>query len=279
MSTMKRVLLSLSLFCLAVLLASASSGKPVPKPAAASSGRELMAQSLSLHLALAGLVKPEAPRVVDGFLVLSVAGPYRFVGAAFDHEGFASIHPFERNRQGVYVLAYPVPLKRGEALVYRLVIDGVWTIDPSNPRRVRDPAGGHELSVAEVPYLSDLHLGLYKILGSDGRTAHFLYRGEPGLVVTLAGDFNGWDPFLYEMAETSPGRYELELALGEGLRFYAFICRGEYIADPLNPDKAVRSGGIVVSMLAVGKGADPSKVLVPPPKARPVAAAHKGAAE
>jgi hypothetical protein len=41
----------------------------------------------------------------------------------------------------------------------------------------------------------------------------------------------------------------------------------------------VRSGGIVVSMLAVGKGADPSKVLVPPPKARPVAAAHKGAAE
>jgi hypothetical protein len=223
-------------------------GKTAAQPRTA--GRVI--ENLNLHLALAGLKVAEAPRVIEGELVLSASGPYRAVAAAFAHEGFAKLHAYERNRQGVFVLAYPVPLKwESGKLDYRVIVDGVWTTDPANPERVSDPATGLELSTAAVPYLSDLHLGLYKILGDDGHTARFIFRGEKGESVTVCGDFNNWDPFIHAMSETSPGVYQLELPLSRGRHFYDFVYRGEELPDPLNPAKAATRDGKEVSVLVV----------------------------
>lgn len=208
-------------------------------------------ESLSLHLVLASMKKAEPPRVVGGELVLSVSGPYRSVAAAFAHEGFAILHPYERNRQGVFVLAYPVPLKWSANLEYRVIIDGVWSVDPMAAETRLDLDSGVELSVACVPYLSDFHLGLYKILGEDGKTARFLFRGGKGESVTVCGDFDNWDPFMLEMTETSPGVYELETPLSPGKHYYNFIYRGEALTDPLNPDKAARRERGEVSVLTV----------------------------
>jgi len=207
--------------------------------------------SLSLHLKLSSIASARSPEVAEGALVLSVAGPYRFVGAAFQHEGFASIHAFSKNRQGVFVLAYPVPLKRSEPLAYRLVIDGVWTTDPANPRRFPDPVARVELSIADIPYISDLRLGVYRVLAEDGRTARFVFRAESGQVVTVCGDFDNWDPFIHEMIETAPGIYELELPLPVGIHYYTYIYRGQSLPDPLNPAKATSADGKVVSVLSV----------------------------
>jgi hypothetical protein len=208
---------------------------------------------LNLHLELAGLKAARPPEVIEGELVLSAYGPYRAVAAAFAHEGFAILHPYERNRQGVFVLAYPVPLKRTEALEYRIVADGVWTLDPANSERLADPMTGVEVSVAQVPYLSDLHLGLYQLLDEDGRTARFLFRGASGESVSVCGDFDNWDPFIHEMEETSPGLYRLDLPLSPGRHFYAFVYRGEELPDPLNPVKASNRDGKVVSVLVAAK--------------------------
>jgi len=194
----------------------------------------------------------EAPRAFEDRMVFSAKGPYRFVGAAFEHEGFTRIHPFARNDYGVFVLAYPVPLKRTEPLVYRFVIDGSWTADERNPRRMINPRGGVELSWVKPPYLSDLHLGIYALLAEDGRTARFIFRGGPGEIVTVCGDFDNWDPFIHEMSETSPGTYELALPLPRGTHRYAFVYRGEFLADPLNPTKAVDAEGRLVSVLDAG---------------------------
>lgn len=207
--------------------------------------------SLPLHLVLAGMKKAQAPQVVESELVLSVSGPYRSVAAAFAHEGFALLHPYERNRQGVFVLAFPIPLKRNEPLEYRIIVDGAWILDPSDPERRSDPETGVELSVAHIPYLSDRHLGLYKVLGEDGHTARFLFRGASGESVTVCGDFDNWDPFIHELVETSPGIYELELPLPPGRHYYTFIYRGEALTDPLNPDKAANRDGKAVSVLNV----------------------------
>lgn len=208
-------------------------------------------ESLPLHLELAGMKTAQAPKVVEGELVLSVSGPYRAVAAAFAHEAFAILHPYERNRQGVFVLAYPIPLKRIDALEYRIIVDGVWTVDPANPARRADSETGLELSVARVPYLSDLHLGLYRLLDEDGRTARFLFRASSGESVAVCGDFDNWDPFIHEMLETSPGIYQLDLPLPPGKHYYTFVYRGEALADPLNPAKASNQDGKVVSVLVV----------------------------
>ncbi len=208
-------------------------------------------ESFSLHLKLAGLKKAEAPEVFEDQLILSAQGPYRFVGAAFENENFSMIHPFYKNRQGVFVLAYPIPLKRQEPLAYRLVVDGAWIADPANPLKREMASAGVELSLAPIPYLSDEKAGLYQILDKDGRTAHFLLKARAGMLVTIEGSFCNWDPFLYEMAETSPGVYELEIVLPPGRQYYDFVYDGRSHADPLNVNKACTREGKSVSYLVV----------------------------
>jgi hypothetical protein len=240
---------ALSAALLSPCLGAEGSTKTVAQPKVA--GRVI--ESLPLHLVLAGMKAASAPRVVEGELVLSASGPYRSVAAAFAHEGFARLHPYERNRQGVFVLAYPVPPKwSAGTMEYRVVIDGVWTVDPADPERRADPDTGLELSVARVPNLSDLRLGSYRLLGEDGRTARFLFRGGSGESVAVCGDFNNWDPFIHAMSETSPGVYQLEIPLAPGRHFYAFVYRGEELPDPLNPEKAADREGKIVSVLTAG---------------------------
>ncbi|HRY73257.1 MAG TPA: hypothetical protein P5165_08535 [Spirochaetia bacterium] len=243
---MKRILLALTL----VLAAASLTGA-------------FEVESLPLHLLLAGKAEAGPPLVRGDHLVLSAKGPYRFVAAAFDFEGYRELHLFERNAQGVFVLAFPIPLKRREPLAYRLVVDGTWMVDPRNPLKAEDRGSGLALSLAEVPYLSDERPGLYGFGAGEGRGVRFLFKGAPGEIVTLAGDFNNWDPFLHELRETSPGVYELVLPLPEGSHRYAFVYRGEYLADPLNLEKATSPEGRVVSVIRVAEGgfADAAKAV------------------
>jgi hypothetical protein len=229
----------------------AQHGGSAAGPAQAKRGNVLV-DDLELHLFFAGLRQAQPPRVVDGQLALSAAGPYRAVAAAFEHEGFAVLHPFDRNKQGVFVLAYPVPLLRREPLRYRLVVDGAWITDPANPSTARDALSGVELSVAEVPWIGDRRLGSYELLAEDGRTARFLFRGESGRSVAVYGDFDNWDPFIHELAETEPGVYTLDLPLPEGIHRYAFVYGGEVLPDPLNPRREKNAEGKIVSVLVVG---------------------------
>lgn len=207
---------------------------------------------LETHLFLADLRSAVAPRVVNGYLALSAAGPYRTVSAAFEHEGFATLHRFDINKHGVFVLAYTVPLKSEGSVRYRLVIDGAWTSDPSNPHSVRDSASGIEVSVAAVPFIDDRRLGSYEILAKDGVTARFLFKAESGRSVTVYGDFDNWDPFIHELSETEPGIYTLELPLAPGTHRYAFVYGGEVLPDPLNPRREKNDEGKIVSVLVVG---------------------------
>jgi hypothetical protein len=217
---------------------------------ALSAARAFEIESLSLHLHLAALREAQAPEVLEGYLILTAKGPYRSVAAAFESEGYTRIHPYERNRQGVFILAMPVPLKTREPIAYRMIVDGAWMADPLNPLKGEGRAG-IAVSFAMVPYLSDEKPGLYRILAEDGRTARFLFKGAPGMVVTVAGSFNNWDPFLYEMSETSPGVYELEVSLTPGTHYYAFYYDGDEHPDALNLQKASDREGRVVSVLVV----------------------------
>jgi len=207
--------------------------------------------SLSLHLHLTGLREAAAPHIVDDYLVLSATGPYRFVGAAFSHEDWRTIYPFERNRYGVFVLALPVPYGEARAVSYRLVLDGAWAADPANPLRARDESTGAALSIAELPLRSRLVLGAWDP-ASKGM-ANFVFLGESGQRVSVAGSFNSWDPFIHEMEESAPGRYELSLPLPPGAYYYVFVYKGERLADPLNRKLMYGSDGRPVSELVIAR--------------------------
>lgn len=206
-------------------------------------------QSLSLHLHISGLTEAQAPAIVDEHLVLSVKGTYRFVGAAFAHEQWKEVHAFERNRYGVWVLAVPLPYGDQMNTAYRLVLDGLWAADPSNPDRLRDPSTGATVSVLLLPARSRMVLGVWDPATPTG--AVFFFRGESGQRVSVAGSFNGWDPFIHELIEVAPGEYRLELNLAPGEYYYVFMYRGERIPDPINGRLLYGRDGRPVSALTV----------------------------
>lgn len=205
--------------------------------------------SVQLHLYLSGLKGAQAPVIVDNHLVLSARGPYRFVGAAFSHEGWRNVHPFEVNRNGVFVLAVPIPYGEETQVRYRLILDGLWAADPLNPAMYRDPSTGAAMSIARFPARPETVLGAWEPAGRERAT--FYFEGAPGQRVTVAGSFNAWDPFIHELAETSPGRYELELSLPPGEYYYVFFYKGEALADPLNRRLLYGKDGRTVSSLRI----------------------------
>jgi hypothetical protein len=207
--------------------------------------------SMILHLHLSGMKEARPPEVLDGYLVLSARGPYRFVGASFSHEDWRTVHAYQKNLYGVFVLAVPLPYSNGMTTHYRLVVDGLWMSDPINPWKLRDPETGVSLSAMELPGRPRTVLGTWDPAGESA--ANFYFAGEPGQRVTVAGSFNSWDPFIHELAETSPGVYELSLQLSPGEYHYVFVYRGRRIPDPLNRQLLYSSDGRPVSGLSIAK--------------------------
>ncbi|HRZ90728.1 MAG TPA: hypothetical protein P5117_14695 [Spirochaetia bacterium] len=218
---------------------------------AAQAAGAFQVESLSLHLHLAGLKNAAPPQVVEGYLILTAEGSFRHVGASFAHESFRTVHSFQRNAHGLFILAVPVPYEVREPLKYRLVVDGIWGRDAVNPEFERDPRTGAVFSLAAVPFLSSARPGAWNLVAEDGRTARFRYESDPGLSVAVIGDFNAWDPFVHELKETRPGVYELALPLPSGEHRYAFLVRGDRVPDPLNPARLYDSAGRTVSVLRI----------------------------
>ncbi|MBS2031735.1 MAG: hypothetical protein JST54_27810 [Deltaproteobacteria bacterium] len=48
------------------------------------------------------------------------------------------------------------------------------------------------------------------------------HEAQPGMTVSVVGDFNGWTPGQDPLREVGPGRYEGILQLGPGAHSYAF---------------------------------------------------------
>ena len=143
-----------------------------------------------------------------------------------------------------YAFEYPRGMRE---LEYRLVVDGLWTADPRNPARRIDPSTGVIRSVVSL----NESTGLKSTYDAPPGSLRFSYETASGETITVAGSFNGWDPFMYELIEESPGRYGLTLPLPSGVHRYVFFHRGERILDPNNPRKVYTAEGKTASEAVV----------------------------
>jgi len=214
---------------------------------------------------LLGLSEPAPPEIIDNMVVFTASSSLRRVGIAFADEGFARVHwfrplmvsqdPLERIRRGragahrdsgiaFHIHEIPDGVTQIE---YRLIINGLWTTDPSNPNTRRDGISGSTMSVISVPPRAQVH---HPLRGQpDG--LHFVFRGPPGETVTVAGSFNNWDPFMYELREGPPGTYSIHIPLPPGRYQYVFFHRGERFLDPYNPVWVFSREGKVASEIVV----------------------------
>jgi hypothetical protein len=212
------------------------------------------ASPTALDVAIQTIRTMQAPSLVGDTLILSYRSrvPVRFVGARFEHERWAVLHAYAVNDHGVLVLDYPLPgnaTQAGCRLRYRIVVDGVWMADPSNPVREIDDRGV-EVSVYEVE--SEVMRFVANPDVKAGR-ATFVYRGKPGTRVSLVGDFNAWDPFApgYLMSEIRPGEFTATVEVRAGRHYYAYFAEGRKVLDEANSDTGIDPDGRRVSSFTV----------------------------
>jgi len=211
---------------------------------------------------------PGAPVIVDNAVIFTADSNLRRVGIAFAHENFANVHwyrqllipqdylnpvllPGERipgpyRDSGIQFHVFQIPQNLRE-LEYRIIINGLWTVDPANPLTRRDPVTGLSLSVLNLPQRQSRPNPLNTL--PEG--VSFTFNGPPGEIVTVAGNFNSWDPFMYELREGPAGVYNLVLPLPPGIYQYIFFHRGERHVDPFNPRRIYARDGSAASEIVV----------------------------
>jgi len=217
---------------------------------------------------LLGIQKPGAPVIHENLVIFTAASDIRRIGVSFAHEKFITIYWFKQllipndrinpvmlpgekepsphKDSGIQFFVYQVPERISE-LEYRLVINGLWTTDPENSQTVRDPSSGLSYSVIKMPHrilkpnpLNGMPDGLL-----------FAFNAPSGESVTVAGNFNSWDPFMYEMKEGPKGTYSILLPLPPGTYQYVFFHRGQRHVDINNPNRIYAKDGKIASVITV----------------------------
>lgn len=219
-------------------------------------------ESVAYSNLVAGISRARSPVVSGKYIIFTARGTARFTGIAFEHEQYRTTWPFKRivrkdekgepakdssgkPLESVLFYIAEVPPETNE-IRYRMVIDGLWTTDPLNSATAYDYANGMMVSTIAVDR--------YEVFTTSSRKTdgvRFACLAEPGKTIRLAGTFNNWDPFMYEMIETKAGWYELAMPLPAGTWYYAYFSGTEQIPDSLNPDRVYTKDGRVASVIEV----------------------------
>jgi hypothetical protein len=217
---------------------------------------------------LLSLDGPGAPVIYEDAVIFTAPSSYRRVGVAFAHEDFSKIYWFRQllvpqdpldapippgrkvpdpyRDSGILFYVYQTPENLSN-LEYRLIIDSLWTTDPANDVTRKDGVSGLLYSVVSLPAAEKVPGPLKGPPGS----LSFSFKGPPGETVTVAGSFNGWDPFMYELAEGPAGVYSLTLPLPSGTYQYVFFHRGERFLDPYNFKRVYSRDGKIASEIVI----------------------------
>jgi hypothetical protein len=217
---------------------------------------------------LLDLPGPGAPEIYEDAVIFTAPSTLRRVGIAFAYENFSTIYWFRHlmipqdsldapippgkkvpdpyRESGIQFYVHQVP-EHISQLEYRLIINGLWTIDTTNPQIRRDGASGLAWSVISMPPRRPIPGPLKGPPGSLSLS----FEGPPGEIVSVAGSFNGWDPFMYELREGPAGVYSLNLPLPPGTYQYVFFHRGERYLDPYNFRRVYAKDGRAASEIEI----------------------------
>lgn len=195
-----------------------------------------------------------APFISGDYAVFTAEDNSRYVGIAFDFENYRTIHTFNKivsydeegePQSSMLIFLQTLP-KNCTRITYRLIIDGLWTSDAANQNKYFDSKVGTWFSYIDVNRPYEIETAV-----SSGHKVHFVYEGKAGQKIRLAGDFTNWDSFIYYLAETEPGRYEMDLTLPTGTWYYCFYSGMDRLTDPNNTDRVYTTDGRIASVITV----------------------------
>ncbi len=225
---------------------------------------------------LSELRRAEAPRQFSDSIIFSYSAPQReqqshiSISIAFSHEDYRVVHQMQRNEYGVYFYvmnrrSIPYDILHIE---YRLIVNGVWRDDPTNPQLRLDRSGAkfsqlrltteeRELTSPNITrgraefIFSPHEQATLRLTEIDGSRLYF--SRDERLQVYIAGSFNGWDPFLIPMHpdRSRPGQYRISLALTSGNHYYYYVVNGRRILDPHNSSVVTSAHGHSASLVTI----------------------------
>jgi hypothetical protein len=215
---------------------------------------EIVYKPYELDKLIHDVEKPCAPVVTEDYILFTADAKYRSVGIAFDFENYKIVHPFQiltttdadRIKTKKHMIFCYKRTHELDSIKYRLIIDGLWTTDPLNPLKEYDNDVNLYFSKVNVPHGIKICTAQ-----TDDNYTNFIYKGESGLHVNLAGNFTNWDPWIYELKETEPGLYKLELPLPKGKYIYSYYIGLTPVLDNSNPNKVFTDDGRTANVLYV----------------------------
>lgn len=195
-----------------------------------------------------------APYLYGNYVVFTAPNDSRYVGIAFDFEGYQQIHAYKLHKsydfEGevtaswfFYVLEKP---KDRNSISYRLVIDGLWTTDPTNSNSVYDASTNLWLSHVNLPPVETKNTEIIP----EGCT-RFVCFAPTGQKIRIGGTFTNWDSWIYEMVEVQRGKYQLDIPLPAGTYYYNYYRGITSFIDETNPNKGYTEDGRIASRIEV----------------------------
>ncbi|QMU99126.1 hypothetical protein F0310_01640 [Borrelia sp. A-FGy1] len=163
----------------------------------------------------------------------------RKVFAVFDFDGYSKKYLFQKNKYGLFFVKVNLPHGL-ERIKYKLIVDGIWTNDEYNKNIVYDK-DLIPFSVIDISVINNSYISLRNpIDSSNKREVEIFYIGRPGQFVTIAGNFNNFNPFLNRLTEHehNQGVYTIKLKdLPKGRIYYYFVDSGNKVIDKNNVNR------------------------------------------
>ncbi|MBQ7157891.1 MAG: isoamylase [Treponema sp.] len=195
-----------------------------------------------------------APYQYGKYVVFTAPNNSRYVGIAFDFEGYKQIHAYKLHKaydfEGevtdswfFYVLKKP---KDVESISYRIVIDGLWTTDPTNTNTLYDTNTNLWLSHVNLPRVETKNTETVPA----GYT-RFVCFAPTGQKIRVGGTFTNWDSWIYELKEVQRGKYQLDIPLPSGTYYYNYYRGITSFIDETNPEKGYTADGRIASRIVV----------------------------
>ncbi len=219
-------------------------------------------ESVAYNNLVASISRVQEPVVSGKYIIFTASGNARHTGIAFEHENYKKTWSFQRivrrdelgkpqkaengklREQILFFIAEVPPGMR--EIRYRMVIDGLWTTDPLNAGTAYDYASGMTVSTIPVDYYE-----IFQTQNVNRGEVRFTYSGKPQSTIRLAGSFNNWDPFMYEMTEFREGQYELVLPLPAGTWYYAYYEGTTQLPDNTNAERVYTRDGRIASVVVI----------------------------
>lgn len=153
----------------------------------------------------------------------------------------------KRGKNGVWYYFLGEYDKR-DSVRYKFKVDGLWISDPRNYDR-DDDGNGSFVSLVRPFHSNESRQVSYRTL-PDG-SIEFRHYDPRASLITVAGDFNNWDPEHDMMIRGDDNIWRLRKKLSRGQYRYKLVIDGEWKADVYNEQSASDSVGGVSSLISI----------------------------